>query len=91
MHNESIQEKKKKESEGQSSENTSNANEEDTEEQVITLLSLNMEDMRQAKNQVTHFISINSYIVVRGKSSIYAELYIYAQCRLLQVLLQRDQ
>ncbi|KAL5567849.1 hypothetical protein UlMin_024424 [Ulmus minor] len=45
-------EKKKRESEGQSSENTSNANEEDTEEQVITLRSLNMEDMRQAKNQV---------------------------------------
>uniref|UniRef100_A0A803PQ29 AAA+ ATPase domain-containing protein n=1 Tax=Cannabis sativa TaxID=3483 RepID=A0A803PQ29_CANSA len=46
-------EKKKKSSEGSSSEDDASATkEEDKEEKVITLRSLNMEDMRQAKNQV---------------------------------------
>lgn len=48
-----FQEKKKKESEGQSSENASDTtNKEDKEEQLINLRPLNMEDMRQAKSQV---------------------------------------
>lgn len=47
-----IQEKKKKDSEGSSSEDASSKKEEDKEERVITLRALNMEDMRQAKNQV---------------------------------------
>ncbi|KDP22199.1 hypothetical protein JCGZ_26030 [Jatropha curcas] len=45
-------EKKKKAEEGTSSEDASSAKEEDKEEQLITLRPLNMEDMRQAKNQV---------------------------------------
>ncbi|KAK7391309.1 hypothetical protein VNO78_19723 [Psophocarpus tetragonolobus] len=45
-------EKKKMEAEVQSSENSLDANE-DKENQVITLRPLNMEDMRQAKSQVT--------------------------------------
>ncbi|EXC05934.1 hypothetical protein L484_014202 [Morus notabilis] len=45
-------EKKKKDSEGSSSEGASSKKEEDKEERVITLRALNMEDMRQAKNQV---------------------------------------
>lgn len=49
-----IQEKQKKDSEGSSSEDASSKKEEDKEEErVIALRSLNMEDMRQAKNQVT--------------------------------------
>ncbi|KAF3432908.1 hypothetical protein FNV43_RR24010 [Rhamnella rubrinervis] len=45
-------EKKKEDAESKSSEDTSDAKAEDKEEQVITLRPLNMEDMRQAKNQV---------------------------------------
>ncbi|PON96940.1 Spastin [Trema orientale] len=45
-------EKKKKNSEGSSSEDASATKEEDKEEKVIILRALNMEDMRQAKNQV---------------------------------------
>ncbi|KAH7538125.1 uncharacterized protein LOC107414667 [Ziziphus jujuba] len=46
-------EKKKKEAESKSSEDSSEtAKEENKEEQVITLRPLNMEDMKQAKNQV---------------------------------------
>lgn len=48
-----MQKKKKKDEEGQSNEDDSDAKEEDKEERVITLRPLNMEDMRQAKNQVT--------------------------------------
>ncbi|KAJ8773222.1 hypothetical protein K2173_028399 [Erythroxylum novogranatense] len=45
-------EKKKKAEEGTSTDDTSATKEEDKEEQVITLRPLNMEDLRQAKNQV---------------------------------------
>ncbi|EEF49026.1 uncharacterized protein LOC8277070 [Ricinus communis] len=44
--------KKQKAEEATSSEDTSSKKEEDKEEPVITLRPLNMEDMRQAKNQV---------------------------------------
>ncbi|KAI8540431.1 hypothetical protein RHMOL_Rhmol09G0263700 [Rhododendron molle] len=44
--------KKQKDEEGQSKEDASDAKEESTEERAITLRPLNMEDMRQAKNQV---------------------------------------
>ncbi|KAG5108926.1 hypothetical protein JHK84_045833 [Glycine max] len=44
------EEKKKREAEGQSSEDASNNK--DKEEQEITPRPLNMEDMRQAKSQV---------------------------------------
>lgn len=48
-----LQEKKKTEAESKSSEDSSETlKEENKEEQVITLRSLLMEDMRQAKNQV---------------------------------------
>ncbi|KAG4941636.1 hypothetical protein JHK87_045507 [Glycine soja] len=45
-----VTEKKKREAEGQSSEDASNNK--DKEEQEITLRPLNMEDMREAKTQV---------------------------------------
>ncbi|XAR71678.1 Adenosinetriphosphatase [Bertholletia excelsa] len=44
--------KKQKAEEGQSTEDASDTKEEGKEERVITLRPLNMEDMRQAKNQV---------------------------------------
>ncbi|CAA2969820.1 nuclear valosin-containing -like [Olea europaea subsp. europaea] len=46
-------EKKQKDEEGQSSRDDSAPKEETKEERVITLRPLNMEDMRQAKNQVS--------------------------------------
>ncbi|XVF53495.1 hypothetical protein PTKIN_Ptkin05aG0103700 [Pterospermum kingtungense] len=45
-------EKKKREEAGNSSEDASETKEENKEERVITLRPLNMEDLRQAKNQV---------------------------------------
>uniref|UniRef100_M1BRP3 ATP binding protein n=2 Tax=Solanum TaxID=4107 RepID=M1BRP3_SOLTU len=45
-------EKKRSAEEGQSAEGNSDEKEEAAEERVITLRPLNMEDMRQAKNQV---------------------------------------
>ncbi|KAG6715447.1 hypothetical protein I3842_05G253200 [Carya illinoinensis] len=45
-------EKKNKDAEGKSSEGTSETKEEDEDGRVITLRPLDMEDMRQAKNQV---------------------------------------
>lgn len=45
-------EKKRRAQEGKSSEDVSNLQDEATEERVIALRPLNMEDMRQAKNQV---------------------------------------
>ncbi|KAG2709771.1 hypothetical protein I3760_05G256600 [Carya illinoinensis] len=45
-------EKKNKDAEGKSSEGTSETKEEDEDDRVITLRPLDMEDMRQAKNQV---------------------------------------
>lgn len=54
-----LQKKKKKAEEGKSTEDASDSKEEEEkEEHVITLRSLSMEDMRQAKNQVTpnHFL-----------------------------------
>lgn len=51
---EKDKEKKKKDSEGSSSDDASSKKEEDKEEErVIALRALNMEDMRQAKNQVS--------------------------------------
>ncbi|KAK8521245.1 hypothetical protein V6N13_077364 [Hibiscus sabdariffa] len=46
------QEKKRREEAGKSPENASETKDDNTEEEVITLRSLTMEDMRQAKNQV---------------------------------------
>lgn len=48
-----LQEKKKKAEAGKSTEDASDSKEEEKEERVINLRSLTMEDMRQAKNQVT--------------------------------------
>ncbi|KAI5347131.1 hypothetical protein L3X38_015010 [Prunus dulcis] len=45
-------EKKKREARGKSTEDASETKEEEKEDQEITLRALNMEDMRQAKNQV---------------------------------------
>lgn len=50
--NKQLQERKKKEAEGQNSDDPSTKND-DVEERVITLRPLNMEDLRHAKNQVT--------------------------------------
>ena len=49
----SKQKKKQKAEEGQSTDGASDPKEEGKEERVIILRPLNMEDMRQAKNQVT--------------------------------------
>lgn len=63
-----LQEKKKREAQGKSTEDASETKEEEKEDQEITLRALNMEDMRQAKNQVTnltffqHFASINYHL-----------------------------
>ncbi|XP_010537130.1 PREDICTED: putative ribosome biogenesis ATPase nvl [Tarenaya hassleriana] len=46
------QERKKKQEAGKGTEEASDSKEETSEERAITLRSLNMEDMRQAKNQV---------------------------------------
>ncbi|KAK8494864.1 hypothetical protein V6N12_013861 [Hibiscus sabdariffa] len=46
------QEKKRREEAGKSPENASETKDDNTEEEVITLRPLTMEDMRQAKNQV---------------------------------------
>ncbi|XP_008234897.2 PREDICTED: ATPase family AAA domain-containing protein 1-A-like [Prunus mume] len=45
-------EKKKREAQGKSTEDASETKEEEKEDREITLRALNMEDMRQAKNQV---------------------------------------
>ncbi|KAL4375625.1 hypothetical protein AHAS_Ahas05G0300500 [Arachis hypogaea] len=54
-------EKKKKETEGQSSEDAS----ENKEDNQITLRSLNMEDMRQAKSQDSKFVQYVLVVVLR--------------------------
>ena len=59
-----YQEKKKKEVEGQNSEDASD----NIEDQEITLRSLNMEDMRQAKSQVWGELKI---IQLNGHVSLY--------------------
>ena len=49
----SLKEKKQKSEEGTSSEDAADTKEEGKEESVIILRPLNMDDMRQAKNQVS--------------------------------------
>ncbi|KAK7283587.1 hypothetical protein RIF29_13201 [Crotalaria pallida] len=65
-------EKKKKEAEGQGSEDAS-GNEEDKEEREIILRALNMEDMRQAKSQVA--ASFASEGAVMGELKQWNDLY----------------
>ncbi|KAI4348008.1 hypothetical protein L6164_008771 [Bauhinia variegata] len=66
-------EKKKKETEGQSTEAASDVK--DKEEQVITLRNLNMEDMRQAKSQVSaSFVSEGSIMTeLKQWNDLYGE------------------
>ncbi|CAL9008780.1 unnamed protein product [Prunus brigantina] len=47
-----LKEKKKREAQGKSTEDASETKEEEKEDREITLRALNMEDMRQARNQV---------------------------------------
>jgi len=56
-------EKKRREETGKSSEDASDSKEEGKEEHVIILRSLNMEDMRQAKNQVAASFSSEGSIM----------------------------
>lgn len=63
------QEKKKREEAAKSSEDASETKEEAKEERVITLRPLNMEDMRQAKNQVL-YLSLDARDI--NKAKIYA-------------------
>ncbi|KAK2420515.1 P-loop containing nucleoside triphosphate hydrolase superfamily protein [Trifolium repens] len=64
-------EKKKKEAESVSSEDASNSN--DNEEREITLRSLNMEDMKQAKNQVAASFASEGSVMAELKQ--WNELY----------------
>ncbi|XP_062120295.1 uncharacterized protein LOC133834637 [Humulus lupulus] len=66
-------ERKKKSSEGSSSEDSSAAKEEDKEDKEIILRALNMEDMRQAKNQVA--ASFASEGSIMGELKQWNELY----------------
>ncbi|XVE64308.1 hypothetical protein DITRI_Ditri07aG0090700 [Diplodiscus trichospermus] len=66
-------EKKRREEAGKSSEDASEMKEEDKEEQVITLRPLDMEDMRQAKNQVA--ASFASEGSVMGELKQWNDLY----------------
>ncbi|XVF50913.1 hypothetical protein PTKIN_Ptkin04bG0141800 [Pterospermum kingtungense] len=66
-------EKKRREEAGKSAEDASETKEEDKEERVISLRALNMEDMRQAKNQVAaSFASAGS---IMGELKQWNELY----------------
>ncbi|XWS61256.1 hypothetical protein CRYUN_Cryun07bG0110500 [Craigia yunnanensis] len=66
-------EKKRREDAGKSSEDASETKEENKEERVITLRPLNMEDMRQAKNQVA--ASFASEGSIMGELKQWNDLY----------------
>ncbi|XWS37910.1 hypothetical protein CRYUN_Cryun19dG0085800 [Craigia yunnanensis] len=66
-------EKKRREEAGKSSEDASEIKEENKEERVITLRPLNMEDMRQAKNQVA--ASFASEGSIMGELKQWNDLY----------------
>ncbi|XP_017972892.1 PREDICTED: spastin isoform X2 [Theobroma cacao] len=66
-------EKKKREEAGKSSEDASETKEEDKEERVITLRPLNLEDLRQAKNQVA--ASFASEGSIMGELKQWNDLY----------------
>ncbi|GER49794.1 P-loop containing nucleoside triphosphatehydrolases superfamily protein [Striga asiatica] len=66
-------EKKKRDEEGKGSEDASSANEETKEEKVISLRPLNMEDMRQAKDQVAASFASEGSIMAELKQ--WNELY----------------
>ncbi|XP_058184071.1 uncharacterized protein LOC131301704 isoform X1 [Rhododendron vialii] len=65
--------KKKKDEEGQSKEDASDAKEESKEERAISLRPLNMEDMRQAKNQVAASFAAEGSIM--GELKQWNDLY----------------
>ncbi|OMO99824.1 hypothetical protein CCACVL1_03594 [Corchorus capsularis] len=68
-------EKKKREEAGKSSEDASETKEENNEEREITLRPLNMEDMRQAKNQVAASFASEGSIMAELKqwNDLYGE------------------
>ncbi|KAL0341012.1 UNVERIFIED_CONTAM: Spastin [Sesamum radiatum] len=68
-----LKEKKQRDEEGQSSEDTSAPKEETKEEKVISLRALNMEDMKQAKNQVAASFASEGSIMAELKQ--WNELY----------------
>ncbi|XP_047971842.1 uncharacterized protein LOC125214749 [Salvia hispanica] len=65
--------KKQTEKEGESSEDASSTSDESKEEKVISLRALNMEDLRQAKNQVA--ASFASEGAIMGELKQWNELY----------------
>ncbi|XP_039056953.1 uncharacterized protein LOC120200110 [Hibiscus syriacus] len=67
------QEKKRREEAGKSTENVSETKEENKEERVINLRPLNMEDMRQAKNQVAASFASEGSVMAELKQ--WNELY----------------
>ncbi|GMY07347.1 putative aaa domain-containing protein c24b10.10c [Fagus crenata] len=75
IQHERLKDKKKREkdAEGNSSESTSETKEEEKEDEVITLRSLNMEDMRLAKNQVAASFSAEGSIM--GELKQWNDLY----------------
>ncbi|XP_022723932.1 putative cell division cycle ATPase [Durio zibethinus] len=68
-------ERKRREEKGKSSEDASEAKEENKEERVITLRPLSMEDMRQAKNQVAASFASEGSIMAELKqwNDLYGE------------------
>ncbi|KAL0452452.1 UNVERIFIED_CONTAM: Spastin [Sesamum latifolium] len=70
---EKDKEKKQRDKEGQSSEDASAPKEETKEEKVISLRPLNMEDMRQAKNQVAASFASEGSVMAELKQ--WNELY----------------
>lgn len=89
-----LQERKQRAEKGKNSEDSTEKEEEeeeavqeDKEEPAITLRPLNMEDMRQAKNQVIEISESARNIKRTNKCSIFESLYRQFFCRLLQALL----
>lgn len=78
-----LQEKKKKAEAGKSTEDASDSKEEEKEERVITLRSLTMEDMRQAKNQVTSH-SFSNFCRKKLPFSFFC-IYVYTRNGVMQV------
>ncbi|GFY83295.1 P-loop containing nucleoside triphosphate hydrolases superfamily protein [Actinidia rufa] len=68
-----LKKKKQKAEEGQSTDDASDPKEEGKEERVITLRPLNMEDMRQAKNQVAASFAAEGSIM--GELKQWNDLY----------------
>lgn len=86
INNFSLQEKKKRAAEEQNKEEGSDAKQDTKEERVITLRPLNMEDFREAKNQV----ELLSHIHCSSKLPVGLSYFCFLDCRLRLALLPKD-